>query len=91
MIVGIERERLEAIELLHVGSQKCTCCGKKFKETDEKLNELISDYPNYDVRSIFKINIDTVQRLKDTGYDSVDSLVDIPRIWATVIMEKKEH
>jgi len=58
---------------------------------DEKLNELISAYPNYDVKSIFKINIDTVQRLKDTGDDSVDSLVDIPRIWATVIMEKKEH
>ena len=58
---------------------------------DEKLNELISDYPNYDVKSIFKINIDTVQRLKDTGDDSVDSLVDIPRIWATVIMEEKDH
>lgn len=34
MVVGIERERLEAIEFLHVGSQKCTCCKRKFKETD---------------------------------------------------------
>ena len=56
---------------------------------DEKLNELISDYPNYEVKNIFKINIDTVQRLKDTGDESVDSLIDLPRIWATVIMEKR--
>ncbi|WP_305133135.1 hypothetical protein [Thomasclavelia cocleata] len=57
---------------------------------DEKLNELISDYPNYEVKNIFKIHIDTVKRLKDTGDDSFDSLLDFPRIWATVIMEKKE-
>ena len=27
---------------------------------DEKLNELISAYPNYDVKSIFKINIERI-------------------------------
>ena len=57
---------------------------------DEKLNELISVYSNYEVKNIFGINIDTVQRWKDTGDDSFDSLVDIPRIWATVIMEKRK-
>lgn len=57
---------------------------------DEKLNELISVYSNYEVKNIFGINIDTVQRWKDTGDDSCDSLVDIPRIWATVIMEKRK-
>lgn len=58
---------------------------------DEKLNELISDYPNYEVKNIFKINIDTVKRKKDLGYDSCDSVVDLPRIWATVIMEKRDN
>ena len=57
---------------------------------DEKLNELISVYSNYEVKNIFGINIDTVKRWKDTGDDSRDSLVDIPRIWATVIMEKRK-
>lgn len=56
---------------------------------DEKLNELISGYPNYEVKNIFPINIDMVKHWKDTGDDSCDSLVEIPRIWATVIMEKK--
>lgn len=54
---------------------------------DEKLNELISAYPNYMISKIFKLHIDTVERLKD----GVGSPVDIIRIWATVIMEKKEH
>ena len=56
---------------------------------DQKLNELISVYSNYEVENIFKIHIDTVKSWKDTGDDSCDSLVDIPRIWATVIMKKK--
>ena len=56
---------------------------------DAKLNELISVYPNYEVKNIFKINVDTVKMWKDTGDDNCNSLVDIPRIWATVIMEKK--
>ena len=58
---------------------------------DEKLNELISAHPNYEIKNIFKINIDTVKIWKDTGDDSVDSLVPIPRIWATVIMEEKNN
>lgn len=57
---------------------------------DEKLNELISDYPDYEVKNIFKINIDSVEVEKDLGFDANDSLVSVPRIWATVIMEKRE-
>ena len=56
---------------------------------DEKLNELISAYPNYEVKNIFKIDIDTVPRLIDTGAASFGCLIPLPRIWATVIMHKR--
>ena len=46
---------------------------------DEDLNELISKYPDYDVTNIFSLNFN----------DHV--VTSVPRIWATVIMEKKRN
>ena len=65
-----------------------TIVGEGREDFDKKLNELISNYPNYAIKNIFKINVGIEQMCKDTGNDAGDSSDNVPRICATVIMEK---
>ena len=76
------------------------CNGPKFAKTitgtitkgyDEALTKLLEENPDYEVESIHIIKEEQKSIIKDLGYDSEDVLVDVPYVWATVVLTRKKE
>ena len=67
-----------------------TITGTITKEYDEALTELLKCYPDYEVENIQIIKEEKKTVMKDLGYDSEDVPVEVPYVWATVILTKKK-